>query len=74
MVRGRIIFGVCAMPGIPSHQDKIARYGKKRQKVPPFARYPGTSAWRKYRVRVRAYAAYLAGVHAHAAPAAPLAT
>jgi hypothetical protein len=26
------------------------------QKVPPFARYEGTSAWRKYRRRVRAYA------------------
>jgi hypothetical protein len=27
------------------------------QKAPPFARYQGTSAWRKYAVRVRAYAA-----------------
>jgi hypothetical protein len=26
-----------------------------RQKVPPFARYKGTSAWTKYRVRVREY-------------------
>jgi len=25
------------------------------QKVPGFARYEGTSAWRKYRARVRAY-------------------
>lgn len=26
-----------------------------RQKVPPFARYEGTSAWRKYRNRVREF-------------------
>jgi hypothetical protein len=26
-----------------------------RQKVPPFARYRGTSAWRKYTVRVHEY-------------------
>ena len=32
-----------------------------RQKVPPFARYKGTSAWRKYSSRVREYAHYLAG-------------
>ena len=31
-----------------------------QQKVPPFARYPGTSAWRKYPNRVREYAAFLA--------------
>ncbi len=31
------------------------------QKVPPFARYRGTSAWRKYTVRVREYAHYCAG-------------
>ena len=31
-----------------------------RQKVPPFARYEGTSAWHKHRVRVRAYAYYRA--------------
>ncbi len=30
------------------------------QKVPPFARYKGTSAWRKYTVRVRAYARFRA--------------
>jgi hypothetical protein len=28
------------------------------QKVPPFARYQGTSAWRKYAVRVRAHARF----------------
>lgn len=31
-----------------------------RPKVPAFARYKGTSAWRKDRRRVRAYAWYLA--------------
>jgi hypothetical protein len=31
-----------------------------RQKVPAFARYEGTSAWHKHRVRVRAYARYRA--------------
>lgn len=30
------------------------------QKAPPFARYEGTSAWRKYTVRVRAYARFRA--------------
>lgn len=29
-------------------------------KVAPFARYDGTSAWRKYRVRVRAYTRFRA--------------
>jgi hypothetical protein len=28
------------------------------QKVPPFARYEGTSAWRKYRNRVREHTAF----------------
>jgi hypothetical protein len=28
------------------------------QKAPPFARYVGTSAWRKYAVRVRAHARF----------------
>jgi hypothetical protein len=31
-----------------------------RQKVPAFARYKGTSAWTKYRVRVREYAHFKA--------------
>jgi hypothetical protein len=30
------------------------------QKVPPFARYEGTSAWRKYPNRVREYARFRA--------------
>lgn len=50
------------------------RFGLKRPKVPPFARYKGTSAWRKYKVRVKEYAAYraktkAAAAHAEAAPA-----
>ena len=39
---------------------KAARYGAPRQKVPPFARFKGTSAWRKYRRRAREYARFLA--------------
>ena len=43
-----------------------------RQKVPPFARYKGTSAWRKDRRRVRAYALFLAAAKPSApAPGAP---
>ena len=42
---------------------KAARpVGAPRQKVPPFARYKGTSAWRKDRRRAREYARYLAAV------------
>ena len=33
---------------------------RKRQKVPAFARYKGTSAWRKDRRRARAYALFQA--------------
>lgn len=45
-----------------THQDTTpARpYRTARQKVPPFARYEGTSAWRKDRRRVRAYARFRA--------------
>jgi hypothetical protein len=35
-------------------------YAAARPKVPPFARYKGTSAWRKNKRRVRAYADFLA--------------
>ena len=38
-----------------------------RPKVPPFARYQGTSAWRKDRRRVRAYALFQAARKAAAA-------
>lgn len=33
-------------------------YGTKHPKVPPFARFEGTSAWRKYKRRARAYAQF----------------
>ncbi len=40
---------------------KAARHpGGSRQKVPPFARFEGTSAWRKDRRRAREYARYRA--------------
>jgi len=45
---------------LPSHPEATRRYPAPRQKVPPFARYKGTSAWRKYRNRVREYARFLA--------------
>ena len=35
--------------------------GTKAPRVPAFARYEGTSAWRKYKDRVRAFAAFKAG-------------
>lgn len=38
----------------------VSRRGASRQKVPPFARYKGTSAWRKDRRRVREYARFCA--------------
>ena len=34
-----------------------------KQKVPPFARYEGTSAWHKHRLQVRAYAWFRAAAH-----------
>ncbi|HEX4369279.1 MAG TPA: hypothetical protein VH023_20760 [Rhodopila sp.] len=43
---------VAATPGVLSRAP--------RQKVPAFARYKGTSAWTKYRVRVRGYARFKA--------------
>lgn len=44
------------------------RSGASRPKVPPFARYKGTSAWRKDRKRVRAYALFLAKAKQDQAP------
>ncbi len=41
-----------------------------QQKVPPFARYKGTSAWRKYANRVREYAHYQASASPMEAPSA----
>ena len=37
-----------------------SRYGTPRQKVPPFARFKGTSAWKKYGRRAREYALFRA--------------
>ncbi|MEJ1977907.1 MAG: hypothetical protein WDN49_19175 [Acetobacteraceae bacterium] len=43
-----------------------------RQKVPPFARYRGTSAWRKNRRRIHEYAKFRAALKAaEQASAAP---
>lgn len=44
----------------PGHPATASRYGARRPKVPAFARYVGTSAWRKDRRRVREYARFLA--------------
>lgn len=43
-----------------SETPKAARYGKRRAKVPPFARYAGTSVWRKDKRKVREYARFRA--------------
>jgi hypothetical protein len=40
-----------------------------QQKVPPFARYKGTSAWHKYSARVREYASFRAKANQAAAAA-----
>ena len=51
--------------------DKAARYRAARPKVLPFARFEGTSAWKKYRSRARAYATFRTAARAlaQAAPA-----
>lgn len=54
---------------MPQTPAKTARYGAPRPKVPPFARYEGTSVWRKDRKRVRAYAQFRAAA-AKPAPSA----
>ncbi len=41
-----------------SDTSKKDRYGSPRPKVPAFARYEGTSAFRKDRRRARAYAKF----------------
>lgn len=35
--------------------DKATRYGPRRQKVPAFARFRGTSFYKKFRTRAREY-------------------
>ena len=47
-------------PGLP---EPTRRFGAPRQKVPPFARFKGTSAWRKYRRRAREYARFRAAAN-----------
>jgi hypothetical protein len=44
----------------PSTPAAVKNYAAARPKVPPFARFKGTSAWKKYARRARAYAAFLA--------------
>lgn len=44
----------------PGPTEAARRFGAPRQKVPPFARYEGTSAWRKNRRRAREYARFRA--------------
>lgn len=44
----------------PSTTKTASRFGAPRQKVPPFARYRGTSAWRKDRRRAHEYARFRA--------------
>lgn len=44
----------------PGLSEPARRFGAPRQKVPPFARYKGTSAWRKDRRRAREYARFRA--------------
>ena len=44
----------------PSLPDAVRRFGAPRQKVPPFARFKGTSAWHKDRRRAREYARFRA--------------
>lgn len=47
----------------PALTEPTRRFGALRQKVPPFARFKGTSAWRKYRNRAREYARFRAAVN-----------
>ena len=44
----------------PGPTGTARRFGAPRQKVPPFARYEGTSAWTKNRRRAREYARFRA--------------
>jgi hypothetical protein len=54
----RVEAAIEASPGLLS-RSVLQRGGA--QSVPAFARYEGTSAWRKYRHRVRAFADFRAG-------------
>ncbi len=58
-----------AMAQVKAHPGTLKR--SSRQKVAPFARYVGTSAWRKYANRVREYNHFRAADRpAHAADVA----
>jgi hypothetical protein len=50
-----------AQEAVAASPNALSR--NNRQKVPPFARYKGTSAWHKYRVRVRQYARFRAAAN-----------
>ena len=52
---------------VQAHPDVLKH--TSRQKVPPFARYVGTSAWRKYTHRVREYNHFRAAERSAAARA-----
>jgi hypothetical protein len=47
-----------AEAAVAAQPDALSR--RFAQKTPPFAHYPGTSAWRKYKARVREYARFRA--------------
>jgi len=47
----------------PALPEAASRFGAPRQKVPAFARYKGTSAWRKDRRRAREYARFRAAAN-----------
>lgn len=51
----------------PAPPEAARRFAAPRPKVPAFARYEGTSAWKKDRRRVRAYAWF----HNHAKRSSP---
>lgn len=44
----------------PGRPEGARRFAAPGQKVPPFARFKGTSAWKKDRRRAREYARYRA--------------
>ncbi len=56
----------------PVLSETARRFGAPRQKVPPFARYKGTSAWKKNLRGAREYARFRAAAkRASQNPAAP---
>jgi len=59
------------MSDIPSPPAAKRRFALARPKVPPFARYKGTSAWRKDRRRVKAYNLFRAAQKQAAHASAP---